>query len=60
MVPEIPSMTDRIFCHFGPFFALPPLTRTYSRKYGHACDFLEKGQKKGKKNVNKGEKEQNV
>ena len=29
MVPEIWSMTDRSFCHFGPFFALllpPPLT----------------------------------
>ena len=26
MVPEILSMTDRTFCHFGPFFALlPPL-----------------------------------
>ena len=26
MVPEIQSKTDRIFCHFGPFFALlPPL-----------------------------------
>ena len=25
MVPEIWSMTDRIFCHFGQFFAhLPP------------------------------------
>ena len=22
IVPEIPSMTDRIFCHFEPFFAL--------------------------------------
>ena len=22
MVPEIASMTDRIFCHFRPFFAL--------------------------------------
>ena len=22
MVPEILSMTGRIFCHFGPFFAL--------------------------------------
>ena len=22
MVPEIWSATDRIFCHFGPFFAL--------------------------------------
>ena len=27
LVPEIWSMTDRIFCHFGPFFALlPPKT----------------------------------
>ena len=25
MVPEIPSVTDRIFCHFGPFFTLLPL-----------------------------------
>ena len=24
MAPEIPSVTDRIFCHFGPFFALLP------------------------------------
>ena len=24
MVPEIWSVTDRIFCHFGPFFALLP------------------------------------
>ena len=24
MVPEIWSMTDRIFCHFGPFFAFLP------------------------------------
>ena len=31
-VPEIWSETDRIFCHFGPFFAFipppPPLTTT--------------------------------
>ena len=27
IVPEISSVTDRIFCQFGPFFALPlPLT----------------------------------
>ena len=25
MVPEIWSATDRIFCHYGPFFALLPL-----------------------------------
>ena len=24
MVPEIWSQTDRIFCHFGPFFTLIP------------------------------------
>ena len=24
MVPEVWSTTDRIFCHFGPFFALSP------------------------------------
>ena len=24
MVPEIWSVMDRIFCHFGPFFALLP------------------------------------
>ena len=24
MVPEILSVTDRMFCHFGPFFALLP------------------------------------
>ena len=24
MVPEIWSATDKIFCHFGPFFALLP------------------------------------
>ena len=24
MVPKIWSATDRIFCHFGPFFALLP------------------------------------
>ena len=24
MVPEIWSVTDRIFCHFGPLFALLP------------------------------------
>ena len=24
MIPEIQSETDRIFCHFGPFFALLP------------------------------------
>ena len=24
MVPETPSTTDRIFCHFEPFFALLP------------------------------------
>ena len=23
-VPEIQSETDRIFCHFGPFFAIYP------------------------------------
>ena len=26
MVPEILSATDRIFCHFGPFFSFTPLT----------------------------------
>ena len=24
MVPEIWSVTDQIFCHFGPFFAAAP------------------------------------
>ena len=24
MVPEIGNVTDRIFCHLGPFFALLP------------------------------------
>ena len=26
MVPEMQNETDRIFCHFGPFFVLLPLT----------------------------------
>ena len=29
MVPEIWSATDRNFCHFGPFFALLPLTQNF-------------------------------
>ena len=24
MVPEVSSETDKVFCHFGPFFALLP------------------------------------
>ena len=31
MVPEIWSVTERIFCHFGPFFALLPL-KTWKKK----------------------------
>ena len=36
MVPEIWSATDRIFCHFGPFFALlppPPLNNQKNQNF---------------------------
>ena len=33
MVPEILSTTDRIFCHFGPFFVLLPLQQPKKTKF---------------------------
>ena len=33
MVPEIWGVTDRIFCHFGPFFALLPPRTTQKSKF---------------------------
>ena len=33
MIPEISSMTDRFFCHFGPFFALLPLKQPKKSKF---------------------------
>ena len=33
MVPEIRCATDRIFCHFGPFFALLPLYQPEKLKF---------------------------
>ena len=33
MVPEIRSETDKIFCHFGPFFALLPPSPPNDPKY---------------------------
>ena len=33
MVPEIWSVTDRIFCHFGPFFALSPPNNSESQNF---------------------------
>ena len=33
MVPEISGATDRIFCHFGPFFALLPPWRPRKSKF---------------------------
>ena len=33
MVPEIWSETDRIFCHYGPFFALLPPSRPTKLKF---------------------------
>ena len=32
-VPEIWSETDRIFCHFGPFFALLPHNNPENQNY---------------------------
>ena len=34
MVPEILSMTDRFFCHFGPFFALSTLYNPNIQNFG--------------------------
>ena len=34
MAPEIWSATDRIFCHFGPFFALLPPNNPENQNYG--------------------------
>ena len=33
MVPKTLSMTDRIFCHFGPFFALLPFKQPKKSKF---------------------------
>ena len=33
MVPEISSVTDRIFCHFGPFFAHLPLKNPNNQNF---------------------------
>ena len=33
MDPEIPSATERIFCHFGPSFALLPLTHAKNQNF---------------------------
>ena len=51
MVSEKWSMTDRLFCHFGPFFALPlpsPLpiyhfTQVYQKSWSYAILFLRYG-----------------
>ena len=32
MVPETQSETDRIFCHFGPFFSLYPPNNPENQK----------------------------
>ena len=53
-VPEIRSETDRIFCHFGPFFALLPhnpkihlryhhFTQVYQKSWSYAILFLRYG-----------------
>ena len=35
MAPKIPSATDRIFCHFGPSFAiLPPIINQKKQNFG--------------------------
>ena len=34
MVPEIWSLTDRIFCHFGPFFPLYPSNNPKNQNFG--------------------------
>ena len=33
MVPEIWSMTDRIFCHVGPFFAFSPTNNPKNQNF---------------------------
>ena len=33
MVPEIPSTTERIFCHFEPSFALLPPTQPKNQDF---------------------------
>ena len=33
MVPEIWSATNRIFCHFGPFFALLPPNKLKNQNF---------------------------
>ena len=33
MVPDIPSATDRIFCHFGPFSVLLPPNNPKNQKF---------------------------
>ena len=33
MVPEIPSTTEKIFCHFGPFFTLTPITHPKNQNF---------------------------
>ena len=44
IVPEIWSMADRIFCHFGPFFALLPTSNPKNQN----CDKIKKKTKKTK------------
>ena len=36
------------------------MTRAYARKWGHACNFSEKEQKKGKTMLKMGKKAQNI
>ena len=33
MVPEIPNMTDRLFCHFEPFFPFLPLNNPKNQNF---------------------------
>ena len=42
MVPEIWSVMDRIFCHFGPFFALLPPNNLKNQSF----EKMEGGEKK--------------
>ena len=41
MVPVICSMTDRIFCHFGPFFAFSPSEKPKNQNFENLKRCLE-------------------
>ena len=47
IVPEIWSMADRIFCHFGPFFALLPTSNPKNQN----CDKMKKKKKQKQKRL---------